>query len=136
VAKRFLNDEERLLIGYLLDVNAGLSEKVISSLRQDVDRCMVEEIGSRYALSFECGDKGGEDSRLPVELIASDNGVPVLVYAVAVLGESGWRLGMFCVDRLDGEDVCNYPNNLERMMLVEDGMMKGGMDLRDIYIVQ
>lgn len=71
-----------------------------------------------------------------MELVAVDEGVPVLIYAIAVLNGGRWRLDEFVVDRLDGAGISDYPGELANLMMVEDGIMIGGADLRGVYVVR
>lgn len=133
MSKRSMSEKERRLLEYLLDVNSNLPLHVLSSLKDGLDDSLVEEFGPGLTLSFSSGD--GESSRLPVELVAVDDGVPVLIYAIAVLNEGEWRLHEFVVDRLDGEDISAYPGEVANLMIVENGVMKDGADLRGVYVV-
>ncbi|MEN5209184.1 hypothetical protein ABE493_13785 [Stenotrophomonas terrae] len=116
-----------------MDVNSNLPSRVMSSLKDGLDDSLVQEFGSGLTLSFSRGR--GESSRLPVELVAVDEGVPVLIYAIAVLEGEKWRLDEFVVDRLDGEDLSDYAVELANLMIVENGVMKDGADLRGVYVV-
>lgn len=102
-----------------------------------IRNCTVCEVNVPYCLSISHADEslgGWENSRtLARELIAVDEGVPVLIYAIVHNTLTGSVLDSFNIDRLDGEPLVAYPAAGGSLMIVERNKRVGGADLRHLY---
>lgn len=137
---RSLEPKELNLLMLLLEANESIPEHVVTRLREQAVGATVREIGSPcfLAIQHECDLESSATNvfRLPAELVASDEGVPILIYATIIETTNGEQLDTFVTDRMDGSPISNYPNSADQMMIIEGGRMKGGTDLRNIYIVE
>lgn len=134
---RLLTEKERSLAGFLLMKNASMGDNFIEMAFFQIKEGVVDELGNPYFLSFKNENCNLIDvGRLPVELIASDGGVPVLIYAtVAVRSDGSEVLDTFVLDKMDGTSISAYPDQVGEMMAVCEGRRVGGADLREIYLV-
>ncbi|PNE52619.1 hypothetical protein A8H39_28410 [Paraburkholderia fungorum] len=89
-------------------------------------------IASRSATARKPTKDGKTPERLR-ELISIDEGVPVLIYAIADRTPAGFVLESFNIDRLDGEPLVAYPEPGDGLMVVEGNKRVGGADLRHLY---
>ena len=137
---RSLEPKELRLLMRLLEANESIPEHVITRLREQAVGATVREIGSPYflAIQHECDLESSATNvfRLPAELVASDEGVPILIYATIIETANGEQLDTFVADRMDSSLISNYPNSADHMMIIENGRMKGRADLRNIYIIE
>lgn len=102
-----------------------------------IRNCTVREINVPYCLSISHeaeSYEGWENSHtLARELIAVDEGVGVLIYAIVHDTQAGLVLDSFNIDRLDGEPLITYPAAGDGLMIVEGNKRVGGADLRHLY---
>ncbi|CAG4886042.1 hypothetical protein [Paraburkholderia saeva] len=135
--QRPLFSHELELLEFLLFVNEPVYGDVISQWIAGLDTSSVSEYFSPYSLTFDEGPKMPrmrfESFTLQRELIAIDEGVAVLVYALASKTPAGNMLDSFSVDRLDGEPLQSYPKAGSSLMIMERGRRIGGADLRAVY---
>jgi hypothetical protein len=134
--QRPLASHERRLLKFLLKVNESFYDDNVPRWEAQVDTCTVHEVNVPYCLAIshdEPRHPGGGYTTLARELIAIDEGVPVLVYAYAVETQSGYVLDSFSIDRLDGEPLVAYPEPGDGLMIMEAGKRIGGADLRHVY---
>ncbi len=134
---RLLTEKEKLLAGFLLTKNASMGDDFIEMAFFQIKEGVVDELGNSFLLSFRNENCNFIDvGRLPVELIASDGGVPILIYAtVAVKPDGSEVLDTFVMDKMDGTSISAYPDQVDEMMVVCEGRRIGGADLREIYRV-
>ena len=118
-------------------VNASLHSSDVPRWMEQIRTSAVREVNVPYCLSIshdEASYGGWENSRtLARELIAVDEGVPVLIYAIVDNTQAGFVLNSFNIDRLDGEPLVNYPEPGDGLMIVEQNKRVGGADLRYLY---
>jgi hypothetical protein len=135
--QRLLTPREYRLIEFLISVNAPLYEADVPRWINQIQNCTVCEVNVPYCLSISHGEEsygGWENSRtLARELISVDEGVPVLIYAIADRTPAGFVLDSFNIDRLDGEPLVAYPEPGDGLMVVEGNKRVGGADLRHLY---
>ncbi|MFL9949704.1 hypothetical protein PQR68_27290 [Paraburkholderia agricolaris] len=121
--QRLLTPREHRLIEFLISVNAPLYEADAPRWMNQIQNCTVCEVNVPYCLSISHGEEtygGWEKSRtLARELISVDEGVPVLIYAIADRTPAGFVLDSFNIDRLDGEPLAAYPESGDGLMVVE-----------------
>lgn len=124
-------------MNFLFSVNAPLYEADAPRWMNQIQNCMVCEVNVPYCLSISHGEEtyeGWENSRtLARELISIDEGVPVLIYAIADRTPAGFVLDSFNIDRLDGEPLVAYPEPGDGLMIMEAGKRIGGADLRHVF---
>ncbi|MFL9885485.1 hypothetical protein PQR66_20755 [Paraburkholderia agricolaris] len=134
---RPLSAKEHALLKFLIEANEPLYGDRTNQWKTQVETCLVREIDSPYFLAMiheEKIEKAGCDSiTLGYELVGVDQGVPVLIYAVAMKTPSDYFIDIFNVDRLDGEPLVNYPEAGDGLMIVERNKRVGGADLRHLY---
>lgn len=125
------------LLTFLLSINEPIYGDIVRQWIAGLGACRVCEDFSPYSLSFEGGSKGAgmkpELFTLERELIGIDEGVSVLVYAVANKTPAAYTLDGFSVDRLDGEPLQVYPRAGDSLMVMQNGKRIGGADLRAVY---
>jgi hypothetical protein len=135
--QRTFKPQERELVEFLISVNASLYGADTPRWMEQIRTCTVRESYVPYCLSIsheEEGYPGWENIRtLARELIALDEGVAVLIYAIIINTLTGFVLDSFSVDRLDGEPLVAYPEPGDGLMVVEGNKRVGGADLRHIY---
>jgi hypothetical protein len=135
--QRSFKPQERQLVEFLISVNASLYRADIPRWMEQIRTCTVREVNVPYCLSISHDEKsygGWENSETLVrELIAVDEGVPVLIYAIVDNTQAGFVLDSFNIDRLDGEPLVNYPEAGDGLMIVEGNKRVGGADLRHLY---
>ena len=135
--QRTLKPQERELVEFLISANASLYRTDVARWMEQIRTCTVSEVNVPYCLSISHDGKsyeGWENSRtLTRELIAVDEGVPVLIYAIVDNTQAGFVLDSFNIDRLDGEPLANYPEAGDGLMIVEGNERVGGADLRHLY---
>jgi hypothetical protein len=134
---RPLASHEHALLDFLLDANEPLYGDLIKRWKDQIATCHVREIDTPYFLAVchdEMIEKSGCGARtLGRELIALDENVPVLIYAVLMETPTDWIIDIFSVDRLDGEALTAYPTPGESLMIMEAGKRVGGADWRRVY---
>jgi hypothetical protein len=135
--QRTFKPQERQLAEFLISVNAPLYGTDALRWMDQIQNCTVREVNVPYCLSISDDEEsygGWENSRtLARELISIDEGVPVLIYAIADRTPAGFVLDSFNIDRLDGEPLVAYPEPGDGLMIVEGNKRVGGADLRHIY---
>jgi hypothetical protein len=142
--QRKLKPEELRLIEFLILVNAPLYSTDAPRWLDQVRGCTVHEVNVPYCLSISHGEIGDDEGKnggegwgnshsLARELVALDEGVPVLIYGIARSTEVGLILDSFNIDRLDGEPLSLYPEPGDKLMIVEGNQRVGGADLRGAY---
>lgn len=135
--QRTFKPQERRLVEFLISVNAPLYSSDAPRWMAQIQICTVREVNVPCCLSISHDDvsyEGWENSRtLARELIAVDEGVPVLIYAIVDNTQAGYVLDSFNIDRLDGETLVAYPEAGSGLMIVEGNKRVGGADLRHIY---
>ncbi|KAE8759592.1 MULTISPECIES: hypothetical protein [Paraburkholderia] len=135
--RRTLKPQERQLLEFLISVNAPLYRTDVARWMEQIRTCTVREVNVQYCLSISHDEKsygGWENSKtLAHELIAVDEGVPVLIYAIVHNTQAGFVLHSFNIDRLDGEPLVNYPEAGDGLMIVERNKRVGGADLCHLY---
>ncbi|MFL9868081.1 hypothetical protein PQR67_28225 [Paraburkholderia fungorum] len=135
--QRTLKPQERRLIEFLISVNASLYEADAPRWMDQIQNCTVREVNVPYCLSISHeaeSYEGWENSHtLARELIAVDEGVAVLVYAIVHDTQAGLVLDSFNIDRLDGEPLITYPDAGDGLMIVEGNKRISGADLRHLY---
>ncbi|CAB3762007.1 hypothetical protein [Paraburkholderia solisilvae] len=134
---RSLEVREYKLLDFLLDVNEPLYGHRVKIWKKQIKTCRVREIDTPYFLAV-CHEDVVEQSgcgavTLGRELIAIDQSVPVLIYAVLMKTPSDWIVDIFNVDRLDGEALMTYPEAGDGLMIMEAGKRVGGADWRSVY---
>jgi hypothetical protein len=135
---RTLAAHEYALANFLLDINEPLyGGNHVKRWKRQIATCRVREIDTPYFLAV-CHDETIERSgcgarTLGRELIALDENVPVLIYAVLMKTPTDWIVDIFSVDRLDGEAPGVYPTPGENLMVMEAGKRVGGADWRRVY---
>ncbi|MFC0402268.1 hypothetical protein [Paraburkholderia rhizosphaerae] len=134
---RSLSIREHELLDFLLDVNRPLYGERVTLWKRQIATCRVREIDTPYFLAV-CHDDEVEQSgcgavTLGRELIALDQGVPVLIYVVLMKTPTHWIVDIFNVDRLDGEPLTAYPEAGNGLMIMEAGKRVGGADWRSVY---
>ncbi|MFM0729883.1 hypothetical protein PQQ52_05220 [Paraburkholderia sediminicola] len=135
--QRTFKPQERELAEFLISVNASLYSTDVPRWMDQIRTCTVREVNVPYCLSISHDEEsyeGWENSRtLARELIAVDEEVPVLIYAIVHNTQAGFVLDSFNLDRLDGEPLVNYPEAGGGLMIVEGNKRVGGADLRHLY---
>lgn len=135
--QRTFKPEERRLIEFLILVNAPLYSTETPRWMDQIRACTVREVNVPCCLSISHDEEsygGWENSKtLARELIAVDEGVPVLIYAIVHNTQAGFVLDSFNLDRLDGEPLVAYPEPGDGLMIVERNKRVGGADLRHLY---
>ncbi len=135
--QRILSFQERQLIEYMISVNAALYEADVPRWMAQLRDCTVHEVNVPYCLSISHAEQrysGPESSHtLARELIAVDEGVAVLIYAIVHETAVGPVLDSFNIDRLDGNPLVVYPEPGAGLMIVERNKWIGGADLRHVY---
>ncbi len=66
-------------------------------------------------------------------MIGIDGHAPVLIYAVILKTPDNYHVDIFSIDRMDGEPLINYPNQDDKLMIMEAGIRIGGADLRCVF---
>ncbi|NYH15105.1 hypothetical protein [Paraburkholderia bryophila] len=129
--------QERQLIEFLIAVNAPLYENDAPRWMAQLRDCTVRAVNIPCCLSISHAEvryRGWEHSHtLARELIALDEGVPVLIYAIIDDTQAGPVLDSFNIDRLDGKELVVYPAPGERLMIVEGNKWVGEADFRHVY---
>ncbi|MFM0225130.1 hypothetical protein [Paraburkholderia dipogonis] len=135
--QRTFKPQERRLVEFLISVNASLYRSDAPRWMDQIRNSTVCEVNVPYCLSISHAEEsfgGWENSyTLGRELIALDEGVPVLIYAIVHSTQVGLVLDSFNIDRLDGEPLVAYPEPGDSLMIVEAGRRIGGADLRHVY---
>lgn len=135
--QRTLKLHEFQLIEFVISVNVSLYEIDAPRWMAQLRGCTVRAVNDSLCLAISHPEKsygGWENSHtLARELIAIDEGVPVLIYVIIHDTEAGRVLHSFNIDRLDGEPIVIYPEEGNTLMVVEGNRRVGGADLRHVY---
>ncbi|MFL9868082.1 hypothetical protein PQR67_28230 [Paraburkholderia fungorum] len=134
--QRPLASHERRLLEFLLTVNESFYGAYVQRWEAQLKTCTVHEVNVPYCLAISHDEirlPGGGYTTLARDLIAIDEGVPVLIYAYVAETQSGYVLHSFDIDRLDGEPLVAYPEPGDSLMIMEAGKRIGGADLRYVF---
>jgi hypothetical protein len=134
--QRPLESHERRLLEFLLTVNESFYGEYVQRWEAQVKTCTVHEVNVPCCLAISHDEirlPGGGYTPLARDLIAIDEGIPVLIYAYVVETQSGYVLHSFDIDRLDGEPLVTYPEPGDSLMIMEAGKRIGGADLRHVF---
>jgi len=135
--ERNLEPHERQLLEFILEANAPLYPDHSDRWKAQLACCTVHEIDVPHCLRISHAGTAlkpeGRSRTLRYELVALDEGVPVLIYVTIEEADDGFVLDVFSIDRLDGEPVVTYPKVGDELMIVEGNKRVGGADLRHVY---
>ncbi|WP_156811197.1 MULTISPECIES: hypothetical protein [Cupriavidus] len=134
---RPLAPHEFALLDFLIEVCEPLYGKRTLQWRAQIKTCRVREIGDPYYLAVvhdEATEKSGCDAiTLGRDLIAVDQGVPVLIYATLMKTPTDYLIDVFDIDRMDGRPLTAYPKPGDSLMIMEAGKRVGGADWSRFY---
>ncbi|AOY99577.1 hypothetical protein BKK81_10105 [Cupriavidus sp. USMAHM13] len=134
---RPLAPHERALLDFLIETCEPLDGKRTSQWQTQIKTCRVREIGDPYYLAVvhdEETEKSGCDAiTLGRDLIALDQGIPVLIYAILMKTPTDYLIDIFDIDRMDGRPLTAYPKPGNTLMIMEEGKRVGGADWRHAY---